>query len=101
MWQEVSKKRGKDLNTDTPTCAPETIKVCVAKISEKEWKIHSLDTKTAYLQGDEIKRIIYLRPTSEAREEGVLWKLRKTVYGMKDAAQAWYDSATEVREIGW
>ena len=49
------KEKGKDLNTDAPTCAPETLKVCVAKISEKGWKIHSLDIKTAYLQGDEIK----------------------------------------------
>ena len=58
----------------------------VAKVSEKGWKIHSLDIKTACLQGDEIKLIIYLRPPLEAREEKVLWKLRKTVYRLKDAA---------------
>ena len=53
--------------------------MCVAKIIEKGWKIHSLDIKTAYLQGDEIKRTIYLRPPLEAREEGV--------YGLKDGGE--------------
>ena len=27
-----------------------------------------------------------------------MWKLKKTVYGLKDAARAWYDSATGVIE---
>ena len=80
-------EKGRDLSIDAPTSAPKTLKVCVAKISEKGWKIHSLDIKTAYLQGDEIKRTIYLRPTLDARERGGLWRLRKRVYGLKDAAR--------------
>ena len=91
-------EKGGDLTTEAPTCAAETLKICVAKIVERNWKIHSLDIKTAYLQGDEMKRVVYLKPPVEAKEGKVVWKLRKTVYGLKDAARAWYDSATGVIE---
>ena len=45
------KERGKDMNTDAPTRAPDTLKLYVAKIAEMGWNIQFLDIKTAYLQG--------------------------------------------------
>ena len=83
-------KRGKDMNTDAPTCALETLRM--------GWNIQSLDIKTAYLQGDEIKKTVYLRLPIEAREGGCQWRLKKMVYGLKNAARAWYESATRVIE---
>ena len=47
--------------------------------------VQSLDVKAAYLQGKEIERVVYLRPPKKANCDG-LWKLRKTVYRLKDAA---------------
>ena len=52
-----------------------------------------MDVKAAYLQGENIKREVYLRPPVEF-DNGYLWKLRKTVYGLCDAARAWYDTIT-------
>ena len=63
--------------------------MAISVASCKNWKIHSLDVKAAYLQGDEISRDVFLIPPREYYE-GKLWKLKKTVYGLCDAGRAWY-----------
>ena len=85
---------------DAPTCSAETLKFCLAVMKLKRWTCYTLDVKTAYLQGDEIQREVYLKPPKEGEWNG-LWKLRKTVYGLKDAAKAWYDKVVKViKELG-
>jgi len=54
-----------------------------------EWKCHTIDIKSAYLQGNNIQRKIFLKPPKEY-DDGRLWRLKKTVYGLCDAARAWY-----------
>ena len=51
--------------------------------------LNSLDFKSAFLQGDAIKREVYLKPPREAETQGV-WRLRKCVYGLKDASRLWW-----------
>ena len=80
---------------DAPTCNAETLKFCLAVMKLKKWTCYTLDVKTAYLQGDEIQREVYLKPPSEGGWNG-LWKLKKTVYGLKDAAKAWYNKVVKV-----
>lgn len=85
---------------DAPTCNAETLKFCLTVIKVKKWKSYSLDVKTAYLQGDEIQREVYIRPPNESDWRG-LWRLRKTVYGLKDAAKAWYCTVEKlVKDLG-
>ena len=91
---------GKILETEAPTCAPETLKICIAKILQEGWAVRSLDVRAAYLQGDRITREVYIRPPEEAHTSGI-WKLKKAVYGLKDAARAWYQSVLgHVRALG-
>ena len=82
---------------DAPTCNAETLKFCLTVMKLKKWTCYSLDVKTAYLQGDEIQREVYLKPPSEGEWNG-LWRLKKTVYGLKDAAKAWYGKVVKVVE---
>ena len=82
---------------DAPTCRVETLKMTIAIILNQGWKCRNIDIKTAYLQGDEIKRDVWVKPPMEAETDN-LWKLKKTVYGLKDAARAWYDTVTRVLE---
>ena len=64
------------------------------------WRVRTLDVKTAYLQGKEMTRELYLKPPVEARSHRI-WRLKKTVYGLKDAAKHWYESLIEVlKEMG-
>ena len=45
--------------------------------------------RATYLQGGPIEKKVYLKPPPEYFN-GKIWKLKKTVYGLCDAARAWY-----------
>ena len=77
------------LKKDSPTCSRETVNLVFWVASGNKWHCHTVDVKAAYLQGDDIKREVYLRPPKEF-DTGQIWKLKKTVYGLVDAARAWY-----------
>lgn len=78
-----------NLQKDSPTCAKESVKLAVAIAATKGWSCKSLDVKAAYLQGKQINRDIYLKPPPDY-DQSCIWKLNKTVYGLCDAARAWY-----------
>ena len=78
-----------ELKKDSPTCSREAIRILITIASSMKWKCHSIDIKSAYLQGNTIQRNIFLKPPKEY-DDGKLWKLKKTVYGLCDAARAWY-----------
>ena len=61
----------------------------MALSASKGWKIRSMDIKTAFLQGKYLDREIFLKPPREAGTKQ-LCKLRKCVYGLKDASRYWY-----------
>ena len=77
------------LRKDSPTCSKEAVRLLITIASSKKWNCQVVDVKSAYLQGDAIERDIYLRPPPEFNN-GSLWKLKKTIYGLCDAARAWY-----------
>ena len=79
-----------NIRKDSPTCSKESIRILVALSAAMKWKIHSLDIKSAYLQGNRIERDIYLKPPPEFASYNKVWKLKKTVYGLSDAARAWF-----------
>ncbi len=45
--------------------------------------------KTAFLQGQEIDRELYVYPPKEANTD-LIWKLKKPVYGLADSSRKWY-----------
>ena len=59
------------------------------------WTLHAIDVKSAFLQGKQINRIVYLKPPPEAHADNKLWRLKKCVYGLNDAARMWYFSIWE------
>lgn len=77
------------LRKDSPTCSKEAVRVALSLASTNHWVCHTMDVKAAYLQGHDIERVVHLRPPQEYAN-GKLWKLKKTVYGLCDAARHWY-----------
>ena len=77
------------IRSDSPTCSKESMRLVIAVASINGWECKSLDVKAAYLQGNRIDRDVFLQPPPEF-SNGMLWKLNKTVYGLNDAARAWY-----------
>ena len=81
------------MRRDSPTCSRESIFILITVASAYHWNCNTVDVKAAYLQGDEINRAVFLQPPPEF-DNGRLWKLKKTVYGLCDAARAWYTRVT-------
>ena len=78
-----------DFRTDSPTCMRESVKIALGIISTMSWTLHSIDYKTAFLQGNAISREVFLKPPPESNTSK-LWKLKKTVYGLSDAPRVWF-----------
>ena len=92
-YEEEEKSRA-----DSPTCNKNNIRSLLALAVSKDWVIHALDVKAAFLQGKPIDRLLYVNPPKDYRKAGVVWKLNKVVYGLTDAARNWYLRVYEVFE---
>ena len=77
------------LKKDSPTCAKESLRFSLTVISCKNWKLHSLDVKSAFLQGAQMEREVFIRPPVEAHTSG-LWKMLRCPYGLADSGRLWY-----------
>ena len=89
-----------NLRTDSPTCSKMNLRIIMAIAASKKWKINSLDIQAAYLQGKIVERDIFLKPPVEANTN-CLWKLKKCVYGLNEAARMWYlRLSTELINLG-
>ena len=85
--------------TDSSTCAKETLRNLLTVIASNKQKCRAIDVKTAFLQSKSIEREVYVIPPLEANEkDNVTWKLKKCVYGLRDASSNWYLSIKEKLE---
>ena len=76
--------------SDSPTASKESFKTFLAIAANQEFSIKNMDVKSAFLQGTNLKREVYMEPPIEVRKPGIVWKLKKTVYGLYDASRSWY-----------
>ena len=78
-----------NIRTDSPTVCKENLRLVSTIAVSNKWKIHSMDVKSAFLQGFPIERVVHVIPPPEAITSN-LWELRRTVYGLNDASRSWY-----------
>ena len=89
------------IRTDSPTVSKENIRLISTIAVANGWNVHSIDVRSAFLQGFQIDREVYVVPPPEAGVHKKLWKLNKTIYGLCDASRAWYlRSSEEIIEKG-
>ena len=69
-----------DVRTDSPTCSRQSLRLCIATAKTIKCDLHSLDIKSAFLQGNQIERDAFLNPPKEYRENGMVWKLKKCIW---------------------
>ena len=79
-----------DIETDSPTVRKGNIGMVLMLAARNSWRIKSQDVTCAFLQSSSINRDVFIRPPLEKRIPGVIWKLRKTVYGLVDASRGFY-----------
>ena len=86
---------------DSPTCAKGTLRVVIWFCSYMQWMCNTMDMRTAFLQGSDLRRDVFIKPPAGFATVGVLWKLKKCIYGLVDAARHWYDRVkSELLDVG-
>ena len=84
------------LERDSPTVKKSTMRLMIVTAVSKGWTLKSSDIRCAFLQGNDIQREVFIKPPKEAkREAGKIWRLKKTLYGLVDAAKQFYNSVKE------
>ena len=79
-----------DVQTDSPTVRKGNINFVLMISARNGWVVKSQDIAAAFLQSVPIERDVFVRPPPERRVPGVIWKLKKTVYGLVDASRGFY-----------
>jgi hypothetical protein len=66
-----------------PVARLETVRLLLALAAQQEWKVHHMDVKSTFLNGDLTKEVYVKQPIGyekKGKEEKV-YKLKKTLYG--------------------
>jgi Reverse transcriptase (RNA-dependent DNA polymerase) len=65
------------------------VRIVLALAYAKQWVVHQLDVKSAFLNGF-IEEDIYMKlPPEYARADGKVCKLNRSIYGLRQAPRAW------------
>jgi hypothetical protein len=83
--------------TWAPTPKDRTIRVVFSIAADPKYKLHQLDISQAYLHSI-LPETVYceIPPIARSKENyGKVWKLKKGIYGLKQAAALWYDTLSE------
>jgi hypothetical protein len=76
--------------TFAPTCKPETFRLILALAAQKQLYLGQLDVKAAYLHSPIDEEIFPEQPDGFQNGQGLVCRLNKSIYGLKQAAKNWY-----------
>jgi transposase InsO family protein len=89
-----SQKPGVDYEeTFAPVAKFATIRALLSMAAHYDLEVHQMDVRTAFLNGD-LEQDIYMKQPEgfvASGKENLVCKLRKSLYGLKQASRAWYD----------
>ena len=95
-FKELDKPR-----SDSPTVDRISNKILYTISGNEGWSIECIDVTSAFLQGEELDRTIFVKPPKEANMKGILWKMKKAAYGLYDAGRRWWIKVILVlKELG-
>ena len=80
--------------TFAPVAKPSSLKLMMTLAARHGWPMIQLDVKSAYLNG-ELDEVIFMRQppgTAAPGEEHLVCRLKKSLYGLKQAGRAWYQT---------
>ena len=84
-----------DPRSDSLTAAKDSMKVFLTITANERFEMKSLDVTSAFLQGSPLERNIFVAPPEERNKDGIIWKLKKSCYGLYDASRKWFLAVKE------
>ncbi|KAA3452947.1 Retrovirus-related Pol polyprotein from transposon TNT 1-94 [Gossypium australe] len=88
-----SQRYGLDyMETFAPVAKLDIIRLLVALAAQKQWSIHQLGVRSAFLNGF-LEEEIYIDQPQRfvvSGKEHMVYRLKKALYGLKQAPRAWY-----------
>jgi hypothetical protein len=78
--------------TFAPIARYTSIRTIIALAASMGWRLHQMDVKTTFLNG-EIEEEVYIEQPNGfvLHEESHVCRLKKALYGLKQAPRAWYE----------
>lgn len=90
------------LETYSPVANMATVRVLIAIANHFGWSIFQMDVKTAFLNGNLTETIYMTQPEGFVKNEKLVCKLNKSLYGLKQSSKCWNDCFNEyVTSIGF
>ena len=89
-----SQKEGLDYKeTFAPVAKFASIRTLLALAAHQDYEVHQMDVVTAFLNGDLDVDLYMQQPEGfvAAGQERLVCKLRKSIYGLKQAGRAWFE----------
>ncbi|GKA97253.1 retrovirus-related pol polyprotein from transposon TNT 1-94 [Tanacetum coccineum] len=77
----------------TPVVRIEAIRIFIANAANKNMTIYQMDVRTAFLNG-ELHKVVYVSQLEDFVDPDNpthMYRLKKVLYGLKQASRAWYD----------
>ena len=80
-------------DTFSPVVKPATIRIVLSTTTIRNWPLRQLDVNTTFLQGHLEEEVFMAQPPGFVDEDNpnAVCKLRKAIYGLKQAPKAWYN----------
>ena len=79
--------------TFSPVARFESIRFLIAHAALENWEMHGMDVETAFLNGD-LDEVLYITQPEgfkkKGKDEHKVYRLRKAIYGLKQASRQWY-----------
>ena len=78
------------IETYAPTATYENVRLVLSLSAMKNWDILQVEATDAFLNSKPEYDIYMEAPDATTRDSNLVWKLNRTVYGLKQSARVWY-----------
>ena len=88
-----TQKEGIDYTeTFSPVSKKDSLRIILALVAHLDLELQQMDVKTAFLNGDLEEEVYMKQPEGFSSREGehLVCKLKKSIYGLKQASRQWY-----------